>query len=62
MKTYCIDQSRLYNFLHMEKFKDVEHNFKTILSFLTIEHQQGELRIQQGVSLHVIPVHIIVSW
>ena len=48
------------------QFKKICDNEKSltwlqnILAFLTINHLQAELRIEQGILLHVIPVCIIV--
>ena len=56
-KAYFHRPIKILHLLTPKKMFNINSNYP---AFLTINHLQTESQIQQGVFLHVIPIHILV--
>ena len=59
-KAYLHKPIKILHFLIPARIQKCLTYLQNILAFLTTNHLQDEPPIQQGIFLHVIPVHIIV--
>ena len=59
-EAYLHKPIKILHFLTPARIQKGLTYLQNILAFLTTNHPQDEPPIQQGIFLHVIPVHIIV--